>query len=79
MKLNLYTWHSNRQLPFCPKHFTIVKTELSDEAKLWILENLNGRFYIGSISSTDNFLSHLSEYPAFEDPQEAVLYQLKWS
>jgi len=81
MKVNLYTWHSERSLTFCPKHFVLVKTEITEESKLWIDEYLIGRYYIGSFKTKEphDFLLSFSEFPYFEDPQEAIAYQLKWS
>ena len=82
MNINLYTWHTERRLTFCPKHFTLVKVELKDESKLWILERLSGRYFIGYHNDSYNadvLFADTLEYPSFEDPQEAVLFELTWS
>lgn len=83
MDINLFTWHTNRCLEFCPKHFIWVKIPLSEDAKLWITDRLSGRYYIGSYPSVDpdsvNLWLETSTYVSFEDPQEAVLFQLAWS
>lgn len=82
MNINLLTWFSERQLDFCPKHFVQANTPISEEKHLWILQNLQGRYYIGyNTNDNDNeFLFLLDDtYPFFEDPQEAVLYELTWS
>lgn len=76
MDINLYTWFTERELDFCPKHFIATNTPVDTEKKLWILEKLNGRFYLG-IKSKDFLMSE--QYPYFEDPQEAVYYELTWS
>lgn len=78
-------WYSNRELLHTPTHFVVATTELTNESKMWIMNNLKGRFsvvrgqdgtkMIGSIP----FLDLSDGYPAFEDPREATLYELKWS
>lgn len=78
MKINLMTWHSEREMNFCPKHFVKTNATLTDASKDWILENLTGRFFISSTDSRDLFLFD-DYHPYFEDPQEALLYELKWS
>lgn len=75
MKINLYTWFDARQLDFRPKHFITTKTPVTDESLAWIYESLQGRFYL---EESNNFLEFHS-IPYFEDPQEAVLYELTWS
>ena len=70
--INLYTWFMDRDINPCPDHFVKSKTELTDESKIWIYEKLSGRFSIGgSVLFT-------SQCPAFEDPKEAMMYELTW-
>ena len=71
--INLHTWFMDRELDFVPPHFVVSKTPLTEDSKLWILEKLIGRF---SIVGTEGFFGSLS--PAFEDPKEAVFYELTW-
>lgn len=71
--INLHTWFMDRELDFVPSHFVVSKTPLTEDSKLWILEKLIGRF---SIVGTEGFFGSLS--PAFEDPKEAVFYELTW-
>jgi hypothetical protein len=84
-EINLMTWFSERELDFCPKHFVKTNTPLSPERREWIVENCKGRYYVQSINDFTgvNLLSldDLMEFavPYFEDPQEAILYELKWS
>lgn len=79
------TWYSNREMDFTPVHFTVTKTILTDESKLWILNNLRGRFSIVphhddlKLSAPWAFINDNSGVPAFEDPKEAVLYELTWT
>jgi hypothetical protein len=45
---------------------------------MWILERLTGRFAI-VLNNDGSFLALDNLYPAFEDPKEAVFYELTWS
>lgn len=76
MDINLYTWFTERELDFCPKHFIKTNTPIDIDKKLWVLEKLSGRFYVGK--KTGQFFL-FDESIWFEDPQEAVLYELTWS
>lgn len=71
LTINIETWLTDRELSYCPKHFVKANTPLFDKSKIWILERLHGRFYIQN--------DHLSFIPFFEDPEEAMLYELTWS
>ena len=62
-----------RQLQFCPKHFIKCQAPMTTESKLWIYETLTGRFYI------DEYDLFFDTNVYFEDPQEATMYELKWS
>jgi len=74
-KINLYTWYQQRQLDYCPIHFVATNTPLTSESKMWVLERLQGRFFLPQILS----LQSNEAPPYFEDPEEAVLYELTWS
>lgn len=75
-KINVLTWFSKRQMDFLPNHFVTTKTNLTEESKRWIEENLSGRWYINQNTLV---LGEWVITPAFEDPQEAILYELTWS
>lgn len=75
MNINLMTWFSDREMPFCPEHFITVRTPITEESKQWILEKLSGRFFL----SNDFTVFFGDQIPSFEDPQEAVMYELTWS
>lgn len=70
--INLYTWFVDRNVNPCPEHFVKSKTELTEEAKVWVYEKLTGRFSIGHGGI------FMGQCPAFEDPKEAMLYELTW-
>ena len=76
MNLDLQTWFIERNLDFCPKHFVKTKVLVTDTSLEWVYNNLKGRFYIDK-SSTDFF--SLDNYIYFEDPQEAMMFELRWS
>lgn len=85
-ELNLHTWFSNRELNYCPAHFVVVDTPITQESKQWVLEKLTGRFCLVEFPNycdTRNTLSNLmwvfGYYPAFEDPKEATYFQLIWA
>lgn len=69
--INLYTWFMDRELSFVPDHFSASTTPVTPEAKEWILEKLTGRFALKSTGL-------ISQLPYFEDPKEAIFYELKW-
>ena len=83
-KINLHTWFSDRKLSYCPKHFVSTSTPVSDERMMWIYEKTQGRFYINESRPYNTFEDLLNDISKgqqvyFEDPQEAVLYELTWS
>ena len=75
------SWFSERELKYTPKHFVISTTHLTVESKVWILNKLKGRFSVTFVEDNfDDFLVfHTMGNPAFEDPKEAILYELTWS
>jgi hypothetical protein len=81
-QLDPITWFSERELSYTPKHFIITKHEFTAESKQWVLDKLVGRFSVAPYNSNDNdsfLLMFSSGHLAFEDPQEALFYELKWS
>lgn len=85
-RINPITWYSEREISQCPKHFVVGNTPLTRESKLWILNNLQGRFAVVKKDNTDDpkddwltTLFDLHSYPAFEDPKELLVYELTWT
>lgn len=73
--INIQTWFSERELDYVPSHFVPSNVPLSPDAREWILEKLQGRFAI-----TYRFTYTVNEiYVAFEDPKEAMFYELTWA
>jgi len=76
IEIDPVVWFSDREVNFKPPHFVMTNTHITEESKFWILKNLKGRFSLienGYITRNKKFV------PAFEDPQEAILYELAWS
>ena len=71
--INLHTWFVDRELNFSPKHFVVSKTPITDKSKIWIQEKLSGRYAMAPIESA--FMEYA---PSFEDPKEAMIYELTW-
>lgn len=71
-------WYINRRMDFKPSHFITVKTPLTKNSAQWILNNLTGRFTFNGNNELNEDLDEVT-YPSFEDPAEAILYELKWS
>ena len=71
--INLHTWFINRELGFAPSHFVASGTRLTEESTIWIQEKLSGRYAIVSLESA--FMEYT---PSFEDPKEALFYELTW-
>ena len=80
-QVNINTWFMEREVKNFPRHFIVTRTPITQESKQWILETLQGRFCIvSSLEIEDSMmLGFPTEIPAFEDPQEATFYELKWS
>jgi hypothetical protein len=74
-------WFTEREIKHTPKHFIVSTTALTADSKIWILNKLKGRFSVAFSEDTiDDFLVfQLMGKPAFEDPKEAIFYELTWS
>lgn len=72
--INLHQWFGDRELPFVPKHFVKSKTPLTEESRMWVLEKCIGRFALTTASGLFG-----NRAIAFEDPKEAMFFELTWS
>jgi hypothetical protein len=81
IELNVSTWYTERELSYLPNHFVKSSTPLSQDIYIWVHEKLYGRFYVAKnfTKSLDAILSDNNDFIFFEDPQEAVFYELVWS
>ena len=80
--INLDTWHYNRFLKDqIPNHFTMTRTLATTENLEWVLERMRGRFSLAQNVNNDSmdFMSYYQKTFAFEDPKEAVQFELTWS
>jgi len=81
-EINPMIWFCDRCLPHTPIHFVISKVPLTQESLDWLYNNTTGRFSLTTLpKATEDYLIHLNAFfghPAFENPQEAVIYELKW-
>ena len=79
-QLDPLTWFRNRELNYTPKHFVVTKHEFTTESRQWVLDKFSGRFSIVQVNNDNSMFSMLSNgCLAFEDRQEAIFYELKWS
>lgn len=79
-ELDPRSWFCERELSYPPRHFIQATTKVTDESKQWVLEKLKGRFAVTQNVSSD-FLENLGSLGiiSFEDPAEAMMFELKWS
>jgi len=79
-QLDPITWFSERELTYTPKHFIITSHHCTPESKQWVLDKLSGRFSITYPTISTSIIELITpSCIAFEDPQEAVFYELRWS
>lgn len=78
--INLIEWHSNREVPYAPRHFIYTRAPVTPESIDWIKNNLVGRY---SLVNQSQYINDKQGYSlmiaAFEDPSEATFYELTWS
>jgi hypothetical protein len=85
LEIQPFTWFSEREVRFKPKHFVITKTPITSESRKWIYDKLKGRFAVinieAPIGNFDDFIvsDTSNQFPSFEDPAEATFYELTWS
>jgi hypothetical protein len=81
MKVNPLAWYATRQLPVAPPHFIKCATPVTEKSLLWILTKLMGRYATEDDNEEegDYLLFVMTQHVSFEDPGEAMLYELRWS
>lgn len=77
---NVYDIFQIRQVEFLPKHFEAIEVQikynLENSLKKWILNNLKGRFYLGTgIALIDNNVSSVLKV-GFENSKEMSYFVL---
>jgi hypothetical protein len=78
MIVNPLLWYGTRELKVTPPHFTKCTTPLTDDSLQWVITKLQGRFSKEDGSDDDDFFV-TTQYILFEDPAEAMIYELRWS
>lgn len=73
IKLNPYIW-LRPTLNKVPVHFIKCNTTLNFEKLLWVDKNIQGRF---ALSMGNSLIDDDMIY--FEDPKDAMYYELTWS
>jgi hypothetical protein len=82
MNVNPMLWYGERQLEHVPPHFTKAPTALTDDALFWVMTKCQGRYATVNIDENDNDIMSifiLTQNIYFEDPAEAMMYELRWS
>ena len=78
-EFNPQLWFGARELKFVPPHFIKCSTTVTDESLRWVKNKLSGRFSLSDKLNSENFIFDNTITIAFEDPGEAVMYELRWS
>lgn len=79
-QLDPLLWYGQRKLDFEPAHFVRARTAITKKSSLWITDSLRGRYTLLPKNSEDDMMiDPLNYIPSFEDPSEAVFYELTWS
>lgn len=82
MNVNPLLWYGERELQHIPPHFTKATTSLTDDSLFWIMTKCQGRYAITNAEEDDNDIMSifvLARNIYFEDPAEAMMYELRWS
>ena len=77
VELNIDEWFKERKLTNCPPHFIKASAILTDSARDWIRERLSGRYCFVQYKGTQSWNQVYTV--AFENPNEATMYELMWS
>lgn len=80
MNFDPFLWFGTREMHRVPPHFIKGNTPLTTESKIWIENKLQGRYCITpDVSDEHDILFSNVSVVFFEDPKEAMLYELRWS
>lgn len=77
-KIDPGTWFGEREISHAPKHFVVAKTPLTDQSKKWVIDTLKGRYCVITDFHYIQFENVIGQI-AFEDPEEVIFYELRWS
>jgi len=79
MEVNPYVWYATRKLDRVPSHFTKASTPITSESEFWVKSKLTGRYATAHIHDVTLLLDSANYFIYFEDPAEAMMYELRWS
>jgi hypothetical protein len=82
MNVNPLLWYGERELQHIPPHFTKAHTTLTDESLFWVMTKCQGRYTTTNVDEdAEDIMSIfiLARNIYFEDPAEAMMYELRWS
>jgi hypothetical protein len=80
MIVNPLLWYGTRELKLTPPHFVKCSTPLTENSLEWVITKLQGRYTKEDAYDDDSELFFVdTRYISFEDPAEAMLYELRWS
>jgi len=78
-EVNPLVWFGERELNYVPPHFVKATTPLTAESLFWIDSTLTGRYTISLRTENSSFVFETHKHVYFEDPGEAMLYELRWA
>jgi hypothetical protein len=82
MNVNPLLWYGERELQHIPPHFTKAHTTLTDESLFWVITKCHGRYTTTNVDEDVSDIMSifiLTRNIYFEDPAEAMMYELRWS
>lgn len=80
-ELSPLVWFGTRRLDVVPRHFIKCPTPMTSESEQWVITKLSGRYVLSNNqrSLSAPFSVNSSSYFYFEEPKEAMLYELRWA
>jgi hypothetical protein len=79
-ELSPLAWFGDRELEFKPPHFVKTSTPWTSENYIWVMSKLAGRFcLLDSPADAEHSIFILNRYFYFEDPKDAMLFELRWA
>ena len=76
-------WFGTREVTPVPKHFIRTPTSTSPESLLWVITRLKGRYSLSTVIEEESSVlvlgNDIHQAIYFEDPSEAMMFELRWS
>ena len=78
--INPLVWYSNLEIDTIPPHFVKSSTSVTEDNYFWVKTKITGRYTISAVPINDvDMIFDLRPYVFFENPSDAMLYELRWS